>query len=366
MTLGMKCFSSSKNKKEHGDTLIPQSYTNNPQLGIWVITQRVQYKRKQSGEASQMTDERIHKLNEIGFVWDVLNDVWNEMFQQLVEYKKERGDTLVPKSYTDNPKLGTWVNKQRVQYSYEQSGQPSQITDERIEKLNKIGFVWDVREEAWEIKYNVLHSFYKEYGHTKIPFGDQARQDVYDWCMRQRYSNAGGRLEGHRYDQLKMINFDFFIREVAKGSSLIECMIFYELEQMGHEFDMLNKGFFDVKWRPDGVIFRNEAVIFVEIDEKYHGDSRYPTKRELNRMISLREEAVAQGYDQVIFVRVGTGDKRKVDESQLKFVSNYLHKLKSSAQSLRFGVHYIDYPDDHHHVLAAKESFENVFVKISL
>jgi len=28
--------------------------------------------------------------------------------------------------------------------------------------------------------------------------------------------------------------------------------------------------------------------------------------------------ATAQGYEQVIFVRIGTGDKRKVDESQLK------------------------------------------------
>ncbi len=353
-------------KKENGDILVPKRYTANPQLGIWVTKQRFHYKRKQSGHASQITNERVDKLNKIDFVWDVLNDAWSEKFQQLVEYKKEHGDTLVPQSYPDNPPLGIWVNTQRSQHNRKQRGQASQMTDERKDKLNGIGFVWEPHETAWQSKYNELHSFYKEHDHTKIPFEDPAHQELYDWCMRQRHEKAKGKLPRHRFEQMKMINFDFFVRKMAKGSSLIECMTFYELEQMGHEFDMLNKGFFDVRLRPDGVIFQNESVIFVEVDEKYHGGTHYPIEGELGRMVSLREEAVAKGYGQVIFVRIGTGDNRKVDESQLNFVSIYLNKLKSSVQSHRFSVHYIDYPDDHHHVLAAKESFENVHVKISL
>ncbi len=75
-------------KKEHGDTIVPRSYHNNAQLATWVSTQRKEYNRKLKGEASLMTDERIEELNKIGFVWDPLDDAWNERFQQLVEYRK--------------------------------------------------------------------------------------------------------------------------------------------------------------------------------------------------------------------------------------------------------------------------------------
>eukprot|EP00985_Skeletonema_marinoi_P026724 scaffold20968_cov120-Skeletonema_marinoi.AAC.3 len=133
-------------------------------------------------------------------------------------------------------------------------------------------------------------------------------------------------------------------------------MIIYELERMGHEFDMLNKVFFGVRLFPDGVIIHCESVIFVEIDERYHScRSSYPIKRELGRMNTLRKEAVVQGYTQVIFVRIGTGNQRKVVESQVEFVSKHLHELKSNVQPNRYSVHYIDYPDDHHHVIASKD-----------
>eukprot|EP00984_Skeletonema_dohrnii_P010540 scaffold4110_cov77-Skeletonema_dohrnii-CCMP3373.AAC.5 len=403
-------------KNEHGDTLVPARYKDNPKLGKWVDKQRVQYqyKLKQRGEASQLNDEREYKLNEIGFVWDPYEAAWGETFQQLMEYKDEHGDTLVPYKYKDNPQLGVWVSNQRS------NGKNNSLTQERIDKLNEIDFVWDAIEAAWQTKYKKLNTFYKRYGHTRIHFAyeKQDHNELYYWCMRQRYSKAKGQLKGHRYDQLKKINFDFFFRKIAKGSSLIENMIIYELERMGHEFDMLNQVFFGVRLFPDGVIFVDEVfAIFLEVDEKYHScRSSYPIKRELGRMNTLCKEAAMQGYDQVIFVRIGTGDQRKVVESQIEFVSKHLHELKSktganemcrdrirlqafrnfernfiefecratlrprtrilslhisfapvlsNVQPNRYSVHYIDYPDDHHHVIASREHFDEVKVLTS-
>eukprot|EP00985_Skeletonema_marinoi_P021764 scaffold13537_cov142-Skeletonema_marinoi.AAC.2 len=347
---------------ERGDTLVPSEYHDNPQLGNWVQWQRVQYNRRQTRQISQMTDERVGKLNEIDFVWDAKEATWEERLKEIVEYKNEHGNALVPSEYHDNPQLGNWVQWQRVQYNRRQKGQASNLTDERVAKLNEMGFVWEPLEAVWQSKYDKLHNFYKRYGHTKIPLGEQEHKELYEWCMRQRYSKS----PRQRYDQLKKVNFDFFTRKISKGSSLIENMIIYELERMGHEFDMLNKVFFNVKngYRPDGVMFIDEAfVIFFEVDENYHGDSRYPIKKELSRMVALRREAVAQGYDQVTFVRIGTGEQRKVDERQLEFVSKHLHELKSSTQPKPdFSVHYIDYPGDHHHVLASKERFDEANV----
>ena len=39
---------------------------------------------------------------------------WEEMFEALKKYKKIHGDTLVPRRYSNDPQLGTWVDTQRL------------------------------------------------------------------------------------------------------------------------------------------------------------------------------------------------------------------------------------------------------------
>jgi len=41
-------------------------------LGKWVSTQRVNYKKLMEGKLSNMTQDRIDELNDIGFIWDPL------------------------------------------------------------------------------------------------------------------------------------------------------------------------------------------------------------------------------------------------------------------------------------------------------
>lgn len=65
---------------------------------------------------STLTTERIETLNEIGMIWQVAKRTgsffgadrksWDERFNELLEYKKVHGHTLVPQGY---PKLGEWV-----------------------------------------------------------------------------------------------------------------------------------------------------------------------------------------------------------------------------------------------------------------
>jgi hypothetical protein len=66
--------------------------------------------------ANKLSPQRIEKLNEVGFVWDSLEAQWLECFEELKEYKREHGDTLVPVNYSANPSLGVWVGTQRKDY----------------------------------------------------------------------------------------------------------------------------------------------------------------------------------------------------------------------------------------------------------
>ena len=137
-------------RKEYGNCNVPWNYQHNKQLGYWVNRQRVQYKKFQKGEHSQITKERISKLDSIGFAWEVGNtgggltndELWEGRFEELKDYRKEYGNCNVPKEYQDNKQLGYWVSRQRQQYKKFQKGATAYITQERISKLNSIGFVW--------------------------------------------------------------------------------------------------------------------------------------------------------------------------------------------------------------------------------
>jgi len=89
------------------------------------------------------------------------------MYHQLVEYKRVHGgDTLVlttKDSPADIKKLAKWVQNQRVHYKYWMNGDKKHIKEHRIEALNRIGFVWNVLEHAWNANFSALESHYAEH-----------------------------------------------------------------------------------------------------------------------------------------------------------------------------------------------------------
>jgi hypothetical protein len=48
---------------------VPSNYRENPQLAIWVKSQRRQYRLLMEGKASNLTPQRIHDLEAVGFKW---------------------------------------------------------------------------------------------------------------------------------------------------------------------------------------------------------------------------------------------------------------------------------------------------------
>jgi predicted nuclease with TOPRIM domain len=50
------------------------------------------------------------------------SDPWVVKFKKLREYRAINGDCKVPMKYTLNPKLGTWVNNQKLNYANTKMG----------------------------------------------------------------------------------------------------------------------------------------------------------------------------------------------------------------------------------------------------
>ena len=178
--------------KEHGNSLVSQDYGP---LGNWTQKQRYNYKM------GVLPLERIQQLNKIDFVWDVLEAQWLERFEQLKKYRREHGDTLVPRNHV----LGSWVWWQRREYkAFMTKRKPNEhhnlnpsdveicnssstgLTAERIQLLDSEEFIWDPKEYLWQLKFQELREWIALNGHGAISTSKNSNSSLETWATRQR------------------------------------------------------------------------------------------------------------------------------------------------------------------------------------
>ena len=75
---------------------MPQKYPENTDLGLWVRYQREDYKKYQKGDKSAMTEEKIAKLEKVGFAWSLKNRYlsWDERYVSYLERERDNRITL--------------------------------------------------------------------------------------------------------------------------------------------------------------------------------------------------------------------------------------------------------------------------------
>lgn len=131
-------------KHQHGHCDVPQTYPPNPSLGLWVNKQRMEHKNRDDRNVSTLTDERLERLQSIGFRWAKRRGQvrWDEKYNELLEYANKFGNCHVPTKFKENTALGRWVSTQRAEYKKFCNGQKSSLTNSKIRRLDSIGFAW--------------------------------------------------------------------------------------------------------------------------------------------------------------------------------------------------------------------------------
>jgi hypothetical protein len=132
-------------KATTGHCLVPHTYQDNLALARWVKRQRYQYKLMLERKSTTMTPERVKALDEIGFVWDSQGAAWGDRLGELQQFRQQFKHCNVPSNYFDNPRLATWIKCQRRQYKLYVEGKPSNMTPQRIQHLENLGFEWGLR-----------------------------------------------------------------------------------------------------------------------------------------------------------------------------------------------------------------------------
>lgn len=116
------------------------------------------------------------------------NKAWFDRFEELKKYKEDHGDCLVPQKYPPNPSLGTWVNKQRMEYKLLMDKNKSSMTEERLEALKNIGFTWAKRkgQATWDAKFTQLLEYKRVHGDCLIPTKYSKDLALGRWVSTQR------------------------------------------------------------------------------------------------------------------------------------------------------------------------------------
>ena len=118
---------------------------------------------------------------------DIIETNWKKQFDELRKYKQENGHTNVPRNYSKNPSLFSWVNKQRFQYLLLQKNKPSLMTEEKIIALNSIDFKWPkAKDFSWNNWLKELQKYKDQHGDVNVPHKYKSNKALGAFVNRQR------------------------------------------------------------------------------------------------------------------------------------------------------------------------------------
>ena len=159
--------------KEHGHSNVPKGCNQSSELSIWVSNMR--------RRAHHLSKEQLRLLEKVDFCWAVDKVLWESFYGRLKAYRAKNGHCLVPRNWKEDPNLSIWINQQRNYYKI------GRIDQERVCRLNELGFVWDVLQWQWEQRFRELKAFKKRFGHCRVPAKDWVENPTLgSWLSNQR------------------------------------------------------------------------------------------------------------------------------------------------------------------------------------
>ena len=193
-------------REGHGN--VPRSHEEDgAKLGIWLDTQRQQYKKGKLDESYQ------RRLENLGMSWEPLADQWERTFVLLEQYKEREDHCNVPQGHEeDGARLGKWLDTQRANYKN------GKLDDSYQRRLENIGMSWDPLAEQWERNFSLLKQYKEREGHCNVPRGhEEDGVKLGDWVGTQRQVRKGqkkGLLGADRIERLDKLGIRWSFSEL--------------------------------------------------------------------------------------------------------------------------------------------------------
>ena len=187
-------------KTRFGHCRVPRSWEEDPRLGRWVNMQRFLQSK------GTLQPDREAKLNELQFTCGRQEKKWDASYQKLVEFNSRFGHCRVPWGWKEDPRLGRWVNTQRILQS------KGTLQPDREAKLNELQFTWRrqdrmPKEKKWDASYQKLVEFKTRFGHCRVPAIWKEDPRLGRWVNTQRFLQSKGTLQLDREAKLNELEF---------------------------------------------------------------------------------------------------------------------------------------------------------------
>jgi superfamily II DNA or RNA helicase len=155
---------------------------------------------------------------------DSIGSGWDEWYGRLLRYQAREGHCRVPSNYVDGAfRLGRWVIMQRTRRN--------KLSDDRRQRLEAIGFIWDRFEDKWEEGVSALISFKAREGHCNVPVNRvEGEFKLGQWITNHR--NHRDTMPAERQRQLEEIGIVWSRQALAYERAIAALKSFKERE--GH------------------------------------------------------------------------------------------------------------------------------------
>lgn len=162
--------------RAHGDLMVPRNYEVDQELSVWIANQRTDRRENRS----TLTARRIARLDAIKMVWEPFEEMWELKYKTAKNYYEQNGHLVVKQDRDRDLRL--WILQQRTAKKYDF------LTEERRERLDEIGMVWEVQEEYWERMYAAAAAYYQIHEQLNISANYKTSDELYlgRWICGQR------------------------------------------------------------------------------------------------------------------------------------------------------------------------------------
>lgn len=185
---------------------------DNLDLSAWVAAQRQVRVGRRPG---YLTQRQIEQLDELKLPWQGLSgQTWERGCQAAQRYRVKYGDLLVPVRYQseDGLCLGEWIvyNRQRRQ--------TGMMSEDRVDRLQNLGMVWDTSAAMWQHNYREAMRYYLDHGNLEVPvkYVTPSGFALGTWLGTQRAAYKAEQLTPEQTAQLEALGVDWTDRNNRK------------------------------------------------------------------------------------------------------------------------------------------------------
>jgi len=192
-------------------------------LGLWLKKQR------QKEKEGNLDFKQKHQLQEIGIVWNLKDQKWEDSFRLTMEFKEREGHCNIPRYHKEKGKnLGEWVSNQRNWKRREK------LLPTREERLKEIGFVFDQLGNSWDKMYQNLQMFKEREGHSIVPVNHKENGKMLgQWLMFQRKKKRIGKLQRLHEEKLTKIGVEYDSLVEQRWESMFQLLLEFQNRE-GH------------------------------------------------------------------------------------------------------------------------------------